>query len=249
MIYVGGDSYTYGIELNNPLKSRYSFLMQQKLKMSVVNDAWGGASNDRIARKFLEFMNGHKVKPDLVFIMWAPITRSEQYAPEENMWEEQDGFRQVRSPDIFLPAKAKPTKKQLHWRRSLSQLSATQKWWLNIFDQKGAIDSYIRNIMIVQTVCRAGNIPFIMTNCNSSMTLKQVDNFISRNKTVENYTQQRVNLIDSSNWLFDKTWSFAEWAKDNEYPIGPQYHPLEEAHRNFADILTDKVKERVNASD
>ncbi len=249
MIYVGGDSYTYGIELGDPLKSRYSFLMQKKLKMSVVNDSWGGASNDRIARKFLEFMNGNKVKPDLVFIMWAPVTRSEQYAPEENMWEEQDGFRQVRSPDIFLPAKVKPTKKQIHWRQSLAQLSATQKWWLNIFDPKGAIDSYIRNIMIIQTVCRAGNIPFIMTNCNSSMTFNQLNDFIYRNRRVENYTQRRVNLIDSSNWLFDKTWSFAEWAKDNKYPIGPQFHPLEEAHRNFANILTDKVKEKINASD
>ena len=38
---------------------------------------------------------------------------------------------------------------------------------------------------------------------------------------------------------------FYQWAVENKYPVGPQHHPLEQAHVDAASLIKDKINEMV----
>lgn len=66
-----------------------------------------------------------------------------------------------------------------------------------------------------------------------------------------------IPLLDkvNNNWFlfpegvgFDQTTSprgFYQWAVENKYPIGPQGHPLEQAHKHAFDMMQEKFNELV----
>lgn len=245
MIYFGGDSYTYGIELKNPEVDRFSALIEKNMNITTKNDSWGGASNDRITRKFLEYIN-KKGKPDIVFIMWAPIHRTEQYAPHHDVWEERDGFRQVRAASIFPKQDKKLNGTQKRWRHNVRELSATQKWFIELYHTSAQINNYIQNVSTIQAVCSAGNIPLVMTNCDYNLTIREIDDYVKNAK--EKYTKERVKLLSKKKWYIDNEWGFKNWAAENNFPIGPQHHPLEEAHKELANNLTNYFTEILNGS-
>ena len=78
-IYVDGCSYTYGGELKDPEKTRYSTLLGNKIGAEVCNVAQGGASNARIVRNLL--VENDITKYDLAIIQLTFPERLEYYDP------------------------------------------------------------------------------------------------------------------------------------------------------------------------
>lgn len=50
----------------------------------------------------------------------------------------------------------------------------------------------------------------------------------------------------SESWLTTEPRGFYQWAKENKYNVGPQNHPLEQAHADAAQLMQGKFNEVVN---
>jgi len=77
ILYVNGDSWTYGYELENPETECYPYLLSQRLACELVNDALPGTSNEIIIDKTLKYFSKvDDVQNHLVVITWSyPIRR------------------------------------------------------------------------------------------------------------------------------------------------------------------------------
>jgi len=72
------------------------------------------------------------------------------------------------------------------------------------------------------------NIPFIMTSLDE-LLFDQRWHVSPAVLELQAYIEPHITSFDGK--------SFLEWAKDNEYSIGPGGHPLEQAHRAAADYM------------
>jgi hypothetical protein len=112
------------------------------------------------------------------------------------------------------------------------------------------IYSILKEIIFLQNYCQANNIPYMFTTA---------DNHFYQHK---NYQRSRdfsidslYNLIDWHSWYFfspgsdaNETLSprgFYQWAVENKYKVGPQHHPLEDAHYAAANLIKEKFNELV----
>lgn len=73
MIYVNGDSHSYGLDLD--IADRYSSIVARHFNHECVNESHPGASNQRILRTAQEYLNVNQ--PDLVIIGWTTWEREE----------------------------------------------------------------------------------------------------------------------------------------------------------------------------
>ena len=84
------------------------------------------------------------------------------------------------------------------------------------------------------------------------------DNNIIFNHTVDqrdSVIDSLYNQIDFDNWFWFPKGSkanetceprgFYQWARENKYLCGPDKHPLEQAHRDAADLIQDRFHELV----
>lgn len=80
-IFVNGDSHTCGSELYFPTQDGYAYQLAKLLKGEIVgNPAIGGASNDRIERTTIDFLNDcNGDYPDLIVIGWSGVTRTDWF--------------------------------------------------------------------------------------------------------------------------------------------------------------------------
>tara|TARA_B100000508_G_C11329650_1_gene213649 strand:- start:42 stop:638 length:597 start_codon:yes stop_codon:yes gene_type:complete len=76
-IYFDGCSWTKGMELNDPLKERYSKLICDEVGAEEINFAMGGGSNDRVVRNLLVENNIEDY--DLAIIQMTFPVRTEYY--------------------------------------------------------------------------------------------------------------------------------------------------------------------------
>ena len=72
-IWCIGDSFTVG--LGSPLEHTWPYQISQTLNTRTINVSMDGASNQWIARKAADVING--IKPELIIIQWSYITRVE----------------------------------------------------------------------------------------------------------------------------------------------------------------------------
>ena len=86
ILYVNGDSHSYGNNVKDNIKT-FANLLSQALDFKLVNSAKSGASNDRIIRTTRNFLADNR--PDLVVIGWSTWEREE--------WEYQGQFYDVNS--------------------------------------------------------------------------------------------------------------------------------------------------------
>jgi hypothetical protein len=96
----------------------------------------------------------------------------------------------------------------------------------------------LREIVFLQNYLELNSIPYIFT-C--------ADMDILNNYTIDNadYTiKGLVDQIDLSKWFTFDNKGFYPWALDNKYKIGTT-HPLEEAHRDAANLMKDRYNELV----
>jgi len=92
ILYVNGDSHSYGNNVKNRSKT-FASLLAQALDFELVNSAKSGASNDRIIRTTRDYLLDNR--PDLVIIGWSTWEREE--------WEYQGQFYDVNSYHGAIP--------------------------------------------------------------------------------------------------------------------------------------------------
>ena len=79
------------------------------------------------------------------------------------------------------------------------------------------------------------NIDFIMTCMDPMLYTK--DSFVTKEKFISPLQEQILPSIVDFEGM-----SFLEWSKHNSFELGPNGHPLEQAHTSAADYIQKKVK-------
>jgi hypothetical protein len=85
MLYVNGDSHSYGSGIESP--NKFSDIVAQEFTYDIVNDATAGASNQRILRTTYDYLKSRN--PNLVLIGWSSWEREE--------WNHQEQYYNVNS--------------------------------------------------------------------------------------------------------------------------------------------------------
>ena len=82
LIYFNGDSNTEGTELDNPSEQGFAGKLAKKFNAQHINQAFAGASNDKIFRTTEEYLQECKTKnqfPDLIIIGWTEWIREDWF--------------------------------------------------------------------------------------------------------------------------------------------------------------------------
>jgi hypothetical protein len=108
----------------------------------------------------------------------------------------------------------------------------------------------LQSILTLQTYLKKYNIPYLFTAADN--------NFCSNCDKLTADTKILWELIDWNQWWFfpeaKENWltttprGFYQWAAENKYSMGPQGHPLEDAHRDAALLIKEKFNELVKKS-
>ena len=147
-IYVDGCSYTYGQELKDPKKTRYSTLLGNKIGAEVRNISRCSASNARIVRNLL--VENDITKYDLAIIQLSFPERLEYFDPQ-------------RPPDYWtnVSIHTQPTNKEFwnHYYKEIYQ------------EQYGRTYEQIAYTTI-KNHCKVNNVPLALLTCDDSTPLE-----------------------------------------------------------------------------
>lgn len=96
----------------------------------------------------------------------------------------------------------------------------------------------LHSLLLAQTALERLQIPYVFVMAD--------DAFINGKDTSDNVTiESLIAMVDWSRWFHVPT-GFSRWASER-YPIGPNYHPLDEAHEQLADDMLPLARELLSA--
>jgi hypothetical protein len=244
--YWGGCSFTYGGELKKPLETRFSKLVSDNFQAKELNYAQPGGSNHLIVRRFVD--NISKQDFDFVFIMWTSVDRFE-YWTGEDADRDYDGFEPVsihRLTQVFPPKRYRR-----RWESKRQQKNALLNYSVKIRTDEHKIAILLQQILTVQTICKAKNIPCIMSFHRADKDAERIEKIINKleqtNPQAYEFMIKKYNLIDWSDtqWLVNNQFSFYSFAKENNYKIGKHNHPLEKAHEKISQLIISQIGEQI----
>jgi len=251
--YFGGCSFTLGEELQDKEKSRFSKIVSDECGAAEHNISCGGASNFKIVRDFIE--NYEKENWNLVVIMWSSLERFEHYTGITK-WSSFDGYEIVTPTRIFSDqAKAKKGDKKGHlvqYAQRPEVKNALTEYYTHVNTSAQTVMNFLQHIITIQSLCRAKNIPYILTNFYHRATQDRIDRVIKHsqqnNPAIAEHIQQRIDMIDWSNkvWLNGKDFAFYEFAEESKFQIGIDKHPLEEGHAHLGRMLVNHYRKYYN---
>lgn len=254
--YFGGCSFTLGEELQDKEKSRFSKIVSDVCGATEHNISCGGASNFKIVRDFLE--NYEKENWDLVVIMWTSLDRFEHYTGMTK-WTSFDGY-EIVTPTRIFPNLGKRKKIDTgidltdQYAQRPDVKNALAEYYIHVNTPAQTVMNFLHHIITIQSLCKAKNIPYILTNFYHKATQDTIDKVIKysqqNNPAVAEHIQQRVDMIDWSNkvWLNGKDFAFLEFAEESKLPIGIDKHPLEEGHAHLGSILVNHYRKYYNGT-
>lgn len=118
IVYVNGDSHSYGIGVAT--HERFGDIVAQEFKQDTVNDATVGASNQRILRTTRNYLETQK--PNLVLIGWSTWEREE--------WPYKNQYYNVNSSGhTGLPVELHEKYKEWVNEQTPETLNAKSKYW------------------------------------------------------------------------------------------------------------------------
>ena len=91
-LYTNGCSFTEGVDLENPLKERWSKRLSENLSLKGINEGLGGGSNQRIMRKTIDWIvsNPNKIRETLFVIQVTYPSRYETYDENKDTFEREN---------------------------------------------------------------------------------------------------------------------------------------------------------------
>jgi lysophospholipase L1-like esterase len=209
MIYAIGDSFTFGDELPSQ-ELAWPTLLSKKLNTSVLNKGRSASGNKRMVKRAIDAVID---KSQLIVIGWSDCNRQE-FADNIGTYDLWAG-RNYRAFQLEDPT---------HRINLIKYVTAydTPKYYYA---------DWLRQIILVQSLCKLHNIPCVMfVACGAHVWHKQ-------------YHQQfkkLVDVIDHSMFVDDMFTSVAEWTYGT--PHGSNRHPLEQGHEIIAEKIYEHIK-------
>ena len=235
IIVAGGDSFVYGSELSD-LKSTFACLLSSDNEYVCM--AQPGFSNQGICRTILEEIQNRTNKKLGVIVSWTYPSRYEfNFSFNEKLnWQSINPWL----VDEIYPNELKHINLIEKQRQDFQYHDFTKSWYKHVGSSE-YWETYtsLKEIVQLQNYLELYNIPYMFTCADTEW--KNTETYHSNDKTIRSLRTQ----LDFSKWFFFPGHKgFYQWAVDNKYPIGDT-HPLEEAHRDAAELMKDKFYELV----
>jgi len=253
MIIAAGDSFVYGSELESPSNTFTALLGAEECV------AWPGYGNDAIARTTIERCEQGGVSG--VVVSWTFPGRYEfRFAYETlqkhspwyciNSWTIKQDVEEIEQEfvtkdkvilnhQIATINRAKRTGVADFAEAFYRHVGSTEYW---------EIYSSLKEIVYLQNYLKLKSIPFMFTCADTIL-------FYHATKR-DSVLDSLFNQIDVDHWFFfpgGNEWEttdprgFYQWAVENKYKVGTT-HPLEDAHRDAAQLMQGKFNEMVKKS-
>jgi hypothetical protein len=253
----GGDSFIWGIDLSDlqhcgvggHSQSTWPALLAQCCNSQYVCTATPGGSNDTIVRNIIKTCEELKNQDIQVIVQWTFPWRFGFRFVDPVQWYNFD--IQVITGEDFKDTQAYEFHQTLNkfgipkFTEQFYRTIGTTEYW--------PVYSTIKEILLLQGYLKSKNINYIFT---------AVDNVIFENSTIstpaDTYVKNLYDQIDWSYWYwfpgsieeYETTTprGFYQWALENKYNKGKTGHPLEDAHRDAAELIKEKFNELVKKS-
>lgn len=262
-VVAGGDSFTYGAELqdqigHNASRSTIPALLANYANLNYVSVAVPGSSNASIARHVMNYCQNNNTNGLFVYVMWTFAQRYEFRFTYEtghrdspwhniNMWD-------VNTPDLGIEELKSYRKHQQH----LTDIGITD--FAEVFYRHVGNSEYyelyttLKEILFLQQYLKLNSVPYLFTTADQYF--EGHDNYIRHQQDLTLSTI--YNQIDWNNWYAfprrnninqtNHPIGFYQWATESKYSIGPYCHPLEQSHIDAAELIKDKFYELVKKS-
>ena len=256
IILAGGDSFVYGSELADCNRTYSKNTFPALLAGSNPYDcvAWPGYANDSIARTVINYCENNKQEDIFVIVSWTFPGRYEfrfnyDTGQRTGNWYAITPWTALDDNRGFLKDFKNTDENILNHHidhRETAKKTGTYDFAKTFYKHVGGseyweIYSSLKEIVYLQNYLKVNNIGYLFTCASTDLFL---------NYTLESKEEFCTNLhkqIDFDNWyIFSNTTplGFYQWADFNKYRIGTT-HPLEEAHRDAAQLMKDKFDELV----
>jgi hypothetical protein len=234
ILVAGGDSFVYGSELADqylryPSRSTYPALLAKSLQANYVCAAYPGNSNDAIARMTMLECNKHDQVTAIVSWTFMPRFEFKFAYP-------------IHSPNASW-ASINPH------QYNKPEVKEFSEYFFKHVGTELEYQQYnsLRAALLLQTYFTNKRIPYMFTLADN--------NFCNDYSTLSDNCKILWDQIDWGKWFFfspsTEPWltttprGFYQWAVENKYDIGPMQHPLEQAHRDAAKLMSEKFNELV----
>jgi hypothetical protein len=239
ILVAGGDSFIFGNELSDYDSTKHSRLTYPALcahsaGINYVCCARPGNANDAIARMTIEkcqmlLDEDHQL---MVIVTWTFPCRFE--FPFEYPIDS------PTSPWGSITLDERGNKEEIR--------EFARTFYKNINSGWFAEYNSIKNIILLQTYLKSHGIPYVFT---------AADNVVLRHKN-DTTLKPIWDLVDFDHWFLfpgatephntTEPRGFYQWAVENKYPVGPNQHPLEQAHLVAATLIQERINEMVKKS-
>lgn len=269
ILVAGGDSFIYGAELADEnieqlkfSRSTFPALLASDNDMEYHCAAWPGSANNAITRltlaKCQELLNNQIA----VLISWTFVQRYEfrfnyntlhRNSPwySINSWTIEEDVDVIRK--LFNTTDEKRIQEHLYhtksaWKSGIADFAKV--FYKHVGDSEYyELYSSLKEIVFMQNYLKLNNIPYMFTTAD--LPFKDQPDYLRRK---DQYLNDLYNQIDWESWYFFPEGvdpghtlvprGFYQWAIENKYKVGIT-HPLEDAHRDAAQLMKEKFNELV----
>lgn len=244
ILVAGGDSFVWGLELLDCLHSgpngysRKTFPALLAQDMEYICAAYPGNANNAISRTIITTCES--LKEPTVIVNWTFPQRYEFRFNYDTLKE--------TSPWYSIH----PHYSTGHNIRNFDLINDFNVMFYKHVGDNEYYELYstLKEILFLQLYLKSKNIPYLFTTADNSYYTHQ--NYL---RSKDNCLEALYNQIIWNNWYWfppgkeaNETIAprgFYQWAVENKYKVGPEGHPLEEAHQDAAELIREKFNEMV----
>lgn len=239
IIVAGGDSMIWGSDLTDcrhgglggHSHAVYPALLANESNMEYVCAAYPGNSNDAIARMTMLSCEELKDKDKFALVTWTFTSRFEF-------------MFNYNTNNITSPWSS------LNGNETINQIQSFSQQFFRHVGTKYEYQVYntLRAIILLQAYFKEKKIPYMFTLTDNTA----VGGY---HETMDLNLKILWEMIDWDQWFFfpkaEEHWlttvprGFYQWAIENKYNMGHTNHPLEQAHRDAANLIKEKFNELV----
>jgi len=240
ILLTSGCSYTYGDELDSR-EEAWPFILGKLLNSDkVINKGLVSGSNDFIVRTIIDNIDIVRKEEYFVVCGFTTENRIEAYCTPYDCYmllKVGREFKKVPNSEI---KSLYPKEMSEPYKEELNKVSQD---FMKYFSSD-TLANLIRKadiIVLLGSFLRFLNIPFLFFNSLTTFNLK--DTFMKKKYLADKYFKRIQNLaLLGKNYINNPT--FDEFTIKNNYPRGSyQKHPLQEAHKKWAEYLNSYIIE------
>jgi hypothetical protein len=257
ILVASGDSMVWGSELADCQNGRpgghsnstLTALLAKNSNLDYHCVAYPGNANNAISRSVITHCE-KTPDPKIVVVMWTFVQRAEfrfDCIPNRTRTSDWHSINSWHCDDQFKLHSGWVDPKIL---REFAQAYFKYVGNNEYYEQY----SYLKEVLFLQLYLKSKNIPYLFITTNNE---SYEHNNYKKHQTdpdISGIYQQ----IDWKSWYFfpagqgvDQTETsrgFYQWALENKYSVGPGSHPLEDAHKDAAELIKEKLDELVKKS-